>query len=67
LQGTLAVEMAHPEGRRIGIGDMDDARLQQLIDRLVQVKRLPRSPSVSEVFDRSFLPPLTQRVRTLAR
>lgn len=67
LEGTLAMEMAHPEGRRIGIGDMDDERLQRLIDRLVRVKRLPRRPSAGEVFDRSFLPPLEQRVRSLAR
>jgi NitT/TauT family transport system substrate-binding protein len=67
LQGTLNIEMAHPEGRRIGIGDMDDQRLQALIERIVRVKRLPRTPSVSEVFDRSFLPPLEARVRSLAR
>lgn len=67
LQGTLAIEMAHPEGGRIGIGDMDDARLQRLIERIVRVKRLPRTPSVDEVFDRSFLPPLAGRVRTLAQ
>ena len=67
LQGTLAIEMAHPEGRTIGIGDMDDQRLQRLIERLVRVKRLPRTPTVREVFDRSFLPPLEMRVRNLAR
>lgn len=67
LQGTLDIEMAHPEGRTIGIGDMDDQRLQRLIERMVRVKRLPRSPSVNEVFDRRFLPPLEMRVRTLAR
>lgn len=66
LEGTLAIEMAHPEGRRIGIGDMDDQRLQRLIERIVKVKQLPRTPSVREVFDRSFLPPLDQRVRSLA-
>jgi NitT/TauT family transport system substrate-binding protein len=67
LQGTLDIEMAHPEGKRIGIGDMDDQRLQRLIERIVRVKRLPRTPSVSEVFDRRFLPPLDMRVRSLAR
>lgn len=67
LQGTLAMEMAHPEGARIGIGDMDDERLARLIAQIVQVKRLPRTPGVREVFDRSFLPPLAQRVRHLAR
>jgi NitT/TauT family transport system substrate-binding protein len=67
LQGTLAMEMAHPEGARIGVGDMDDERLARLIAQIVQVKRLPRTPGVREVFDRSFLPPLAQRVRDLAR
>jgi NitT/TauT family transport system substrate-binding protein len=59
--------MAHPEGARIGIGDMDDQRLARLITQIVQTKRLPRTPSVREVFDRSFLPPLEQRVRSLGR
>jgi NitT/TauT family transport system substrate-binding protein len=67
LKGTLEIEMAHPEGARIGIGDMDDARLERLIAQIVKVKRLPRTPDVREVFDRSFLPPLAQRVRSLAR
>lgn len=67
LKGTLEIEMAHPEGARIGVGDMDDDRLARLIAQIVQVKRLPRTPSVREVFDRSFLPPLEQRVRHLAR
>lgn len=66
LKGTLSIEMAHPEGARIGIGDMDDARLARLIKQIVQVKRLPRTPHVREVFDKSFLPPLDQRVRNLA-
>jgi NitT/TauT family transport system substrate-binding protein len=67
LKGTLAAEMAHPEGARIGIGDMDDARLARLIARIVEVKKLPRTPGVREVFDRSFLPPAAQRIRSLAR
>jgi NitT/TauT family transport system substrate-binding protein len=67
LKGTLAMEMAHPEGARIGVGDMDDERLARLIALIVRVKRLPRTPTVREVFDRSFLPPLNERVRNLAR
>lgn len=66
LVGTLKIEMAHPEGARIGIGDMDEARVSRLIDRLVAVKRLPRKPRVDEVFDRAFLPPPAERIRTLA-
>jgi NitT/TauT family transport system substrate-binding protein len=67
LQGTLAIELAHPEGARIGIGDIDDQRLARLITQIVQAKRLPRTPHVREVFDRSFLAPLEQRVRSLGR
>ena len=67
LKGTLGIEMAHPEGARIGIGDMDDTRLSRLITQIVQTKNLPRTPAVREVFDRSFLPALDQRIRSLAR
>jgi NitT/TauT family transport system substrate-binding protein len=59
--------MAHPEGARIGIGDMDDSRLERLIALTVEAKKLPRKPSVREVFDRSFLPPDAERIRSLAR
>lgn len=67
LLGTLRTEMAHPEGARIGLGDMDDARLARMIDRIVTVKRLPRRPAADEVFDRAFLPPAAERIRNLAR
>lgn len=67
LIGTLRSEMAHPEGSRIGIGDMDDARLRRLIDLVVKTKNLPRTPSVREVFDRQFLPPRSERITSLAR
>lgn len=66
LVGTLKTEMAHPEGARIGIGDMDDARLERLIRRIVETKKLPRMPSLREVFDRSFLPSEAERIKSLA-
>ena len=66
LIGTLKAEMAHPESARLGIGDMDDLRLSKLIDRIVTVKKLPRTPRLAEVFDRSFLPPESERIRSLA-
>ncbi|MOA62563.1 hypothetical protein D3C78_1880200 [compost metagenome] len=59
--------MAHPEGARLGIGAMDEARLRRLIALLVEVKGLPRTPSVEEVFDAGFLPPEEERIRSLAR
>ena len=67
LAGTFGSEMAHPEGARIGIGDIDDARLFRLIDLVIETKHLPRKPTVREVFDRSFLPAGAERIRTLAR
>lgn len=67
LAGTLALEMAHPEGARLGIGDVDDARLARAIDLIVAAKRLPRRPAVDEIFTRRFLPAPEARVRSLAR
>ena len=67
LAGTLAAEMAHPEGARIGIGDVDDVRLQRGLDLMARTLGWPRVPQAAEVFDRRFLPPLAQRVKSLAR
>lgn len=67
LAGTLALEMSHPEGARLGIGDLDDARLARAIALIVAAKRHPRTPAPDELFNRRFLPPLEKRVRTLAR
>jgi NitT/TauT family transport system substrate-binding protein len=66
LTGTLALEMAHPDGAAWGIGAVDPARLARAIDLVARVKRLPRRPEDVEVFDPSFLPDLGQRVRSLA-
>jgi NitT/TauT family transport system substrate-binding protein len=67
LETTLAIEMAHAEGGRIGIGDVDDARLARGLDLLAQTNGLPRTPGVREVFVRDYLPPLSERVTSLAR
>jgi len=67
LAGTLALEMAGAEGARLGIGDLDDARLARAIDLIVGAKGHPRRPAPGEIFDRRFLPPLAARVTSLAR
>jgi NitT/TauT family transport system substrate-binding protein len=67
LAGTLALEMGNPEGARLGIGDIDPERLRRAIDLIVSAKELPRRPDPTEVFQNRFLPPLAERVRTLAR
>jgi NitT/TauT family transport system substrate-binding protein len=61
LDATLADEMSHPEIAKIGIGDISDERMGKAIDILVKAKELPRTPAVSEIFDRSFLPPAAER------
>ncbi len=60
-RGTIAAEMAHPEGAALGIGDAQPARLAQGIAQLAEALRLPRAPSPGEVFTAEFLPPLAER------
>ena len=66
LVGTLALEMAGPEGGRIGIGDADDGRIVAGATLIAKAKGLARVPAASEVFDRQFLPPFADRVTSLA-
>ena len=58
---TLRSDMSHPELARLGVGDVDDARLRKAIGIVVEANQLPRSPAPTEVFDRSFLPPRAER------
>lgn len=67
LKTTLEIEMAHAEGRRLGIGDVDTARLTRAIALMADTRGLPRVPAVGDVFVRDFLPPLSARVTSLAR
>jgi len=61
LDATMADEMSHPEIAKIGIGDISDDHMAKAIDILVNAEKLPRTPKVGEIFDRSFLPPLSER------
>ena len=65
LVATVKEEMNHPEIARIGLGDVDSARLKRAIAMVVDANGLPRTPSNDEVFDRSFLPPRDQRASKL--
>ena len=67
LMGTLQLEMSRAEGGVLGIGDLDDARFARGIDLVVTTKNMPHHPKASELFDRSFLPPLSDRVKSLVR
>jgi NitT/TauT family transport system substrate-binding protein len=57
LDATLKDEMNHPEIARIGLGNVDMARLKKSIDILVEANNLPRTPSVEEIFTPAYLPP----------
>lgn len=67
LDRTLQIEMAHKEGARLGLGDVDDARFARSIAMIADTNRLPRVPAAGEVLVKDFLPPLADRVKTLAR
>jgi NitT/TauT family transport system substrate-binding protein len=62
LAATLSDEMNHDEIAKLGFGDVDDTRLAKSIDILVKAKELPRTPTIGEIFDRSFLPPKSDRL-----
>ena len=66
LMGTLQLERGCAEGGVLGVGDVDDVRFARGIDLLVTTKNLSYHPTVRGLFDRSFLPPLNERVRSLA-
>jgi len=65
FDATIANEMNHDEIAKIGFGDVDDARLGKSIDIIVKAKELPRTPALTEVFDRSFLPSKDDRLTVM--
>ena len=62
---TLKDEMNHPEIAKIGLGNVDMARLKTSIDILVDANNLPRTPTVEEIFTPAFLPPLADLPKKL--
>ncbi len=67
LMATLEDEMSHPEGAEIGIGAVDPDRFERAIDIVVEANDLPGTPAPEAVFTDAFLPPLADRVTSLAR
>jgi len=57
---TFADEMNHPEIKKIGLGNIDEDRLKRSITIMVDALSLPRTPTVAEIWDGSFLPPESQ-------
>jgi len=48
--------------RKTGYGDIDQERLVKVIAIISKAYNLPRQPTVAEVFDPSYLPPLNDRM-----
>jgi NitT/TauT family transport system substrate-binding protein len=67
LIGTLALEMAHPEGAIHGVGFMDEERIRRSIDLIVQAKKYSHLAHPSQIFCSKYLPPLAHRIYSLAR
>jgi NitT/TauT family transport system substrate-binding protein len=53
--------MTSPENAEIGFGDLKDDRLARSVGVIVEAYELPRKPAVGEIFNRSFLPPKSER------
>ncbi len=65
LNATLQDEMNHPEIAKIGLGNVDIARLKRSIDIIVEAENLQRTPSVEEIFTPAFLPPANELSKKL--
>jgi NitT/TauT family transport system substrate-binding protein len=51
-----------PEARELGIGDISDHRMSNAIATMADVYALTGAPKAGRVFDRTFLPPKTDRM-----
>ncbi len=58
---ALRTVVLTPEAGRIGVGDVEDKRLERSMLQLGKAFELARLPAPAEVFDRRFLPPLAER------
>ncbi|MBP0492804.1 ABC transporter substrate-binding protein [Pararoseomonas indoligenes] len=62
----LRAQMTTPETGTLGLGDLNDKRLEGAIETVVKTYELPRTPGVREVFLRDFLPPREARLLPVA-
>ena len=62
LAAIVDVSVRTPGVREHGFGDVDDARLTRALAQLAEAYGLPAAPPPSDVFDRSFLPPASERM-----
>ncbi|HTQ82838.1 MAG TPA: ABC transporter substrate-binding protein [Pseudolabrys sp.] len=65
FDATLQDEMNSPEIAKIGLGNVDKARLKKSIDILVEAQQLPRAPTVDEIYTDAFMPPVANLPKKL--
>jgi NitT/TauT family transport system substrate-binding protein len=63
---ALKTHFVSPETNANGLGDVSDQRMAKAIALLVETYKLPNTPAVKDVFDRSFLPPKDARMLKLS-
>lgn len=63
---AFKMHIVTPETDAIGIGDVRDDRMEKGIKLLTETYQLPKAPKMSDVLNRSFLPPKEARVLKLA-
>lgn len=61
FMGTLQREMSHPERERLGLGDVNKARLARSCEQVAAALNLRRKVGAEELFSPVFLPPLEER------
>jgi NitT/TauT family transport system substrate-binding protein len=59
---TIDQQLRTEEVAKLGLGDLDDNRLQAAIKTVADAYGLSRQPSMDEVFSRAFLPPKADRM-----
>jgi NitT/TauT family transport system substrate-binding protein len=59
---ALKTHFVSAETNANGLGDVSDQRMAKAIALLVETYKLPNTPAVKDVFDRSFLPPKDARM-----
>jgi NitT/TauT family transport system substrate-binding protein len=65
LDATLQDEMNAPEIKKIGVGNVDKARLKKSIEILVEAEKLPRTPTVDDIYTDKFMPPVAELPKKL--
>jgi NitT/TauT family transport system substrate-binding protein len=58
---TYKAHIATDEAMKLGAGDVSDERMAKAVDQIAEAFELKSKPKVSDIFNRSFLPPAADR------